>query len=398
MLPKTAEVLETAIASFTARGIRAVYFSPTRTGLEHSLLDATAQVREFLAETGMHDFEAQAAGVESKVVLPINILGTTGMQASSISLYRPATKDGRFTRMWISGLPAHAEPDDVIALIVGVDGTLNMANCSRGEVLPSIDDRGAPLGALVASLQEASTGHELRGLLCDISRRGFVPSMRAGDTGIGYTLETLLGIKANSNKAPDYKGIELKSGRAKQGNKTTLFSKTPDWRRSAASRADLIPKYGYFDPKEARMALYCTVGPVPNTQGLFLQVDDDEDHVEVRHRSDAGVVSPVMVWDLPVLEASLLQKHRETFWVKALTQTAEGTEQFHYVSAVHTQAPIAANLGPLIKTGHVTLDLVMHIRANGSVRDHGFLWRIDPRHRALLFPEARVYDLTAGRP
>ena len=44
-----------------------------------------------------------------------------------------------------------------------------------------------------------------------INKKGFIKTMRVGDTGVGYTLETLLGIKANSNKSPDYKGIEIKT-------------------------------------------------------------------------------------------------------------------------------------------------------------------------------------------
>ena len=58
-------------------------------------------------------------------------------------------------------------------------------------------------------------------MLSDVSRKGFIKTMRPGDTGVGFTLETLLGIEANSNKAPDYKGIELKSSRvSKASNKT----------------------------------------------------------------------------------------------------------------------------------------------------------------------------------
>jgi len=46
-----------------------------------------------------------------------------------------------------------------------------------------------------------------------ISAKGFVDSLRSGDTGVGMTLETLLGIEANSNRAPDYFGIEIKAKR-----------------------------------------------------------------------------------------------------------------------------------------------------------------------------------------
>ena len=72
---------------------------------------------------------------------------------------------------------------------------------------------------------------ELLGKLESICEMGFIETMRSGDTGVGFTLESLLGIAANSNRAPDYKGIELKSGRSKahKKGKMTIFSKTPDW-------------------------------------------------------------------------------------------------------------------------------------------------------------------------
>ena len=55
----------------------------------------------------------------------------------------------------------------------------------------------------------------LRDRLREISRLGYVPSLRAGDTGIGFTLETMLGIAANSSMKPDWETIELE-GRAVQ--------------------------------------------------------------------------------------------------------------------------------------------------------------------------------------
>ena len=42
---------------------------------------------------------------------------------------------------------------------------------------------------------------------------GYVVSLRNGNTGIGYTLETLLGLEENNLKTPDFGDIELKSQR-----------------------------------------------------------------------------------------------------------------------------------------------------------------------------------------
>jgi len=48
-----------------------------------------------------------------------------------------------------------------------------------------------------------------------IKEMGFIPSQRKGPTGVGYTLETLLGIDENNNASPDIEGAELKAHSSK---------------------------------------------------------------------------------------------------------------------------------------------------------------------------------------
>ena len=46
-----------------------------------------------------------------------------------------------------------------------------------------------------------------------ISSQGFVPTLRRGSTGIGYTLETMLEIEENNSPGGDFMGMELKAFR-----------------------------------------------------------------------------------------------------------------------------------------------------------------------------------------
>ncbi|MDR1593690.1 MAG: MvaI/BcnI family restriction endonuclease, partial [Prevotellaceae bacterium] len=57
-----------------------------------------------------------------------------------------------------------------------------------------------------------------------IKELGFVSTLRKGPTGIGYTLETLLGINENNNAQPDIDGAELKAHRTKGNSLITLFT------------------------------------------------------------------------------------------------------------------------------------------------------------------------------
>ena len=60
--------------------------------------------------------------------------------------------------------------------------------------------------------------------LSAIKQRGYVVSLRRGNTGIGYTLETLLGLDENNLRTPDLGDIELKSQRNGVSNRVTMFT------------------------------------------------------------------------------------------------------------------------------------------------------------------------------
>jgi hypothetical protein len=75
---------------------------------------------------------------------------------------------------------------------------------------------------------------ELLGKFDEVKGRGWIDTMRAGDTGIGYTFETLLGIEENNDQTADFKGIEIKCQGMKEGDiagfgKINLFQAAPVW-------------------------------------------------------------------------------------------------------------------------------------------------------------------------
>ena len=60
--------------------------------------------------------------------------------------------------------------------------------------------------------------------ICDM---GWVRTHRLGPTGIGKTLEDLLGIVENNIDGPDFGDYELKSCRLNSTSMLTIFTKTP---------------------------------------------------------------------------------------------------------------------------------------------------------------------------
>ena len=129
-------------------------------------------------------------------------------------------------------LKSHADENDLVA-IIGSGGKLIAINCRRTNLEKLLADTASAFWAYYKVTTRAlpPEAAELASKLTEICSRGFVQTLRAGDTGVGYTLETLLGIAANSSKSPDYKGIEIKSGRSRSvaRGRTTIISLVPNW-------------------------------------------------------------------------------------------------------------------------------------------------------------------------
>lgn len=73
-----------------------------------------------------------------------------------------------------------------------------------------------------------TTLEELKEKLNKIKAAGFIKTHRANDTGIGKTLEDLLGIKENNLQTPDVVDIELKAKRIDSDSMLTIGTKSPN--------------------------------------------------------------------------------------------------------------------------------------------------------------------------
>jgi len=383
------------LARLGRHGIRAAVLVPTETGLKKSILDAIGPLRDYLREAGVHDYLGQAQGVEAKRLVRAVYVYAGRERQTVASLYRPRSKQGD-PRIWFRGLGSYARAHNLL-VIVALRGTLHVINCSDKAIIESLDVDGSPLQRLALAFSQgmSPSAAKLLGKLKKICAQGFVPSIRVGDTGIGATLEDLLGIATNTRRTPDYEGIEVKASRRlpRGANRITLFSQVPDWKRSALDTAGkILEAYGY--QREARRQLYCTVSAKPNAQGLFFRVREDEGLLRNKW-TDGQVSRDVVCWALETLKGRLKEKHPETMWVKAAHQLDErGREWFHYKAVVHTRNPFVENWESLVSDSTITMDYTLSMRAHGTTRDHGYLFKIHPDMITALFPPPMEHDLS----
>ncbi|ARU63466.1 hypothetical protein CBW65_22540 [Tumebacillus avium] len=264
-------------------------------------------------------------------------------------------------------------PDDPLYLEVGT--LFNLGEEGGQFVGSSI----IPIAAFEGDNDEDEVIDELVEKIKQIRSLGFVKSLKSGDTGVGFTFEALLGIAANSDKAPDYKGIEIKTTRSAQSKETrkaltgkqTLFSLIPQW-GIAGSRKGLVEEFGYCDKIRGRTALYCTIKVVPNSLGWSLDVSEKDGLIYVL-RDGVNVVHYSMI----DLQNSLESKHKESVFVTAQARkNKDGSEEFLYDSVLHCKEVSFVEFITMIKENLVGVDFAIH-SSDGKVRDHGFLWRLE---------------------
>ena len=398
MLSRSNFDISKAIEQLTSFEISASFFVPTANALGKSIIDAHESFRAFLSREGLHDFSIQQQGEKHKREIPITLFTRGGVFPAKISLYRPETKKGD-PRFWITRFAQYGEAWDLWAIWLSKASGLVAVNCSDDDFQTAQTDPSSELGAFLANERNANSNpvaSELLSRLVDINQLGYVSNLRAGDTGVGFTLEHLLGIAANSSKDPDYQGIEIKAKRFSTSNRVNLFSQVPFWKASScASGLELVTRYGYFDPIRSRQALYTTVSNKPNSQSLYFEVNEDVDSLFARKATSPSGFEEVVKWELSRLERELVNKHSETFWVTANQRSSSAGEEFHYVEVTHTKSPIAEYFGPLVESGVITMDFTIHVKPSGTTRDHGYLFKIKPEKLDSLFPPPKFYDLSA---
>lgn len=386
------------LKALSAQAIDVVLVHVTATCLRKSIIDATGPVRAFLASSGLHDFSVQRRGATQHGVKLAARYYAGGPDALvKVSLYKPKAKpkkDGD-PRFWIYRLQELASPGDILALAED-GGKLAVINVTHADLLGELaSGQRTPLVALVQRLgaKSSQVAMELLGKLKVLAASGPVPSVMTGnaDTAIGRTLEHHLGIKMNSSKDPDYKGIELKASRIrKRKHRPQLFCRVPDWKISKfKSSAQILAQFGYGIGPNRRLKVTVRATGY-NPQGLALDVESDGSLLH--EKSKLRSIDRFATWRMPDLHAALARKHKETFWISAKATFINGVEHFEFTSVVHTRSPLVNQFASLVAAGAITMDHLMKIE-KGQAKEGGPSFKISASSFDVLFPPSRKYQL-----
>lgn len=215
---------------------------------------------------------------------------------------------------------------------------------------------------------------ELLGKFDSVAGR-YVRTLRPGDTGVGYTFEALVDISENNDRTADFKGIEIKTFRSKElkldsQEKTDYFLQAPIWIDGLPKHAERVRLYGYVD-ENGRPALYSAVRCKENVHGFRLAAAVEEQRVYLEWKGRR-----VAYYSFEVLEKRLTEKHTETVFIAAASRGRGKDEEFCYESLLYCRSPSINAFVDLIPSGDIVLEIRMHLKPDGIVRDHGFAFRV----------------------
>ena len=242
--------------------------------------------------------------------------------------------------------------------------------------------------------------------LSAIKAMGYVPSHRAGDTGVGKTLEDLLGIEENNIDGPDFETYELKSARKEAGSMLTLFTKVPE---PTGANSLLLTHFGYPPRKKPAVQRSVQLHLAPtvtveapelpsvkltnelhvtvefgreNSVGLKLSLDSDKLLIDNRK----GV--PAYYGRNYLQEAFERKYGHKLVYVLADSRKHRGqAEEFWYNEARLLSDFDFPGFLQLVRDRTIKLDLRLGHHPDGRPHDHGTGFRVFPRDLPRCFAQ-----------
>lgn len=222
-----------------------------------------------------------------------------------------------------------------------------------------------------------------------IKAMGWIKTHRPGPTGIGKTLEDLLGIPENNLAQPDFGDYELKSCRINSPSMLTMFTLAPQPPRA---NTYLREKYGYVSNSYGNneKVLHSTLSAdrftsIANT-GNMLKIHCKHDGIYIESKE---IIEDVF-WSKETLRMCFEKKYKNKFvYAKALTRGTGSNEEFSFTEAYEVCGFDYNAFITLLEDGKIYIDLRIGQYHNGKnkgkTHDHGTGFRIREIDQYVLF-------------
>lgn len=213
---------------------------------------------------------------------------------------------------------------------------------------------------------------QLKEKLNNLKNEGFAKGLRPHDTGVGHTLEQLLGLSESNISIPDIGRFELKSQRIESKSLITLFTKKPDDKIDIS----LLDKLGYPRKKNGLKVIHQTISAGrSNKQGYELLNAKDSLAILKNKKYIFSYKKTLLqkIFDKKISKGVILV-------LSEVQKSPIGDEEFHYKEAY------------LLKNGefdkfldNLFYDIRIGRYPDGRPHDHGSAFRIRKSSLSKIF-------------
>ena len=219
----------------------------------------------------------------------------------------------------------------------------------------------------------------------EIKKQGWIKTHRSGATGIGKTLEDLLGIEENNNNNPDFENYELKAMRTNANSMLTLFTKTPS---PAKINTTLLDMYGFTTENYSnnKKVLHATLFINRMTRldgtGKSLTIKIENDSLKIVDNNNYSCA----FWNKDDLEKAFKKKYLYRL-VHVFADSRGGgiDEEFYFHTAWELYGFSFEQMMNLVREGIIAVDIRIGQYPDGRPHDHGTGFRIQQRYLSNLF-------------
>ncbi len=218
----------------------------------------------------------------------------------------------------------------------------------------------------------------------DIRRKGLIKSLRKGNSGAGYTFETLLGKSEDQLCKPDFGCVEIKTRMTYSKYPLKLFHCEPKRKKSPAIKY-IFDTYCYPKYKDKNLLvfdreLFANKAKKRCHYEFKLDVDFLHQLIIMKSYYEGNFVEDVCYWDFKTLERKLKTKLTYLAIIQLYPYKIKGEIYYKYVKINFYKLKGFFEFLQLIKSGKISISIYLKRNKDSidvPIDNHGFSFRIE---------------------
>lgn len=219
-------------------------------------------------------------------------------------------------------------------------------------------------------------------ILKEYKEKGYIPTHRRCPTGIGKTLEDILGIEENNINISNTTFAEIKSARKGTKSMLTLFTKAPNPDRA---NSKLLNQYGYISARSKGKKVLHTTTWATGYNTIKGQVGFKVLVLPNKVSLISSTAEELGYWDELTLRGSFEKKLHHVLYIRADRIGKGKTEQFWFNEVWMLSGFNYNGFKTAINDGIICIDVRIGQYPSEKPHDHGTGFRIFPDNLELCF-------------